>query len=86
MGKAVWQTGPGGMLAFDLGEYHLLAECSERWVRHQAFRRRDMTDADSPVLFASGNHEGVGVARRAAERAAQPGDGSGYWPAGGRAA
>ena len=86
MEQAVWQTGPGGMLASNLGEYRLLVERLTGWARHQVFRRGDVADAGSPVVPAPGNHEDVRAALDAAERLMQPADDGCGWPAGGRAA
>ena len=85
MGQAVWQTGADGLLASDLGEYRLLVERVNGWVRYQVFRRGNVADAGSPVLLASGNHEDVRAAMDAAERVAEPADGGRGWPEGERA-
>ena len=79
MGQAVWQTGPAGVLAFDLGECCLLVERLKGRVRHQPSRCGDVEGAGNSVLLASGNRDGVRAARDAA-------DGGCGWPAGGWAA
>ena len=86
MGQAVWQTGPGGLLASDPGEYRLLVERVNWRMRYQVSRRGEVADAGSPVLLAPGNHEDVRAAVDAAGQVAQPADGGRRWSAEGRAA
>ena len=67
MGQAVWQTGRGGVPASDLDKYPLLVERLRTRVCRQLSRRRDVAGTGSPVLLASGNHDGVRAARDAAD-------------------
>lgn len=63
----MWQTEPGRVLAFELGELGLVIERSSSWVRCTVHRHRDSPDATSSTLIASGNTDTVHAAIKAAE-------------------
>ena len=83
MEQAVWQTGPGRSLASDMGEFQLIVERLDGWVRYRVLRRNHQADP-GPVLLASGNQDDVRGAMDAAERVARLA--GRRWPAGERAA
>lgn len=71
MKQAVWQTEPGGVLSCELGEFRLVVERSNGWVRYTVHRRRDSSDVSSPTLIASGNKDDAHAAMTAAESIAE---------------
>ena len=81
MGQAVWQTEPGGSLASDVGEFRLVIERVNGWVRYQVLQRERQPGAGNPVLLASGNQDDVRAAMEAAERVAGLADAGARWPA-----
>ena len=74
------------MLASDLGDFRLVVERLEGWVRYRVLRRSHRTDPGGPVLLASGTQNDVRAAMDAAERVARRSGAGGRRPAGERAA
>ena len=86
MEQAVWQTEPGGVLTSDTGEYRLVVERVNGWVRYQVLQRGRQAGANALVLLASGCQDDVRAAMDAAERAAGLAGADRRLPAGERAA